>query len=143
MRRVWDELGDGRIHQFGIRSGDRTEFEWGAKHVSMHRYGFDSLDEALAELSGRPVYLSIDLDVLDPSFFPGTGTPEPGGVSFAALMDAVYRVCALDIVGCDLTELCPVYDQSGVSTAVALKLLRELLLGTKLGRNPKKNQGGK
>ena len=131
MRRVWDILGDGRIHQFGIRSGDRSEFLWAPDHVRMHRFDLSGLDGALLELSQKPVYLSLDLDVLDPSVFPGTGTPEAGGVSFKELLEAVYACCKLDIVGCDLCELCPVYDQSGASTAVALKLLRELLLSLK------------
>ena len=79
-------------------------------------------------ISGKPVYLTIDLDVLDPSIFPGTGTPEPGGVSFTDLISAVHRVKGLDIVGCDVNELAPHYDGSGVSTVVACKVIRELIL---------------
>jgi agmatinase len=74
------------------------------------------------------VYLTIDLDVLDPAVFPGTGTPEAGGVSFAALLGAI-RLCAeLKIVSCDITELSPPLDPSGIATATALKVLRELLI---------------
>jgi agmatinase len=69
------------------------------------------------------------LDVLDPSIFPGTGTPEAGGVSFEELRRAATAVCAeLDIVGCDVNELSPHYDQSGVSTATAGKIIREMLI---------------
>jgi len=128
MRRVWDMLGDGRIYQFGIRSGDREEFLWSRQHVYMQKFDFNGLSDVIQSLTGMPVYLSIDLDVLDPSIFPGTGTPEPGGISFLQLLQAVYDCCKLNIVGCDIVELCPIYDQSGVSTAVALKILRELLL---------------
>jgi agmatinase len=129
MRRAWEVVGDGRISSFGIRSGDRAEFAWASGgHVQISRFDFSGLQETVARLAGKPVYFSIDLDVLDPSVFPGTGTPEPGGVSFMELLEAVYAVCGLNIVACDLTELAPVYDPSGASTAVALKILRELLL---------------
>lgn len=128
MRRVWELVGDGRIFQFGIRSGDRSEFVWAKEHVFTNRFNFDGLEEIVRKLDGKPVYLSIDLDVLDPSVFPGTGTPEAGGVSFLELLRAVRAVSGLNIVACDVNELCPVYDQSGVSTAVACKILRELLI---------------
>jgi agmatinase len=122
-------LGDGRIYQFGIRSGDRPEFRWAAEgHVQMSKFGFDGLKETVLHLHDKPVYFTLDIDVLDPSVFPGTGTPEPGGVTFIQLLEAIYEVCRLHIVACDLTELSPVYDPSGASTAVALKLLREMLL---------------
>ncbi len=129
MRRVWDILGDERIFQFGIRSGLKEEFEWGKLHTHLQKFNFDGLEDAVEKLKGKPVYLTIDLDVLDPSVFPGTGTPEPGGVSFIQLVEAVYTVCKpLNIVACDINELSPVYDQSGIATAAALKILRELLL---------------
>lgn len=128
MRRVWDITGDGRIFQFGIRSGDREEYAFGEEHTNIYGFGFSGIEGVLKRLSGKPVYFTLDLDILDPSVFPGTGTPEPGGVTFAQLLEAVYKVCSLNIVGCDITELCPVYDQSGISTAAALKILREMLL---------------
>ncbi len=135
IRRCWEILGDGRIYQFGIRSGDRAEFEFAAAgHVSMRKFDFEYLDEALAALAGRPVYLSIDLDVLDPSAFPGTGTPEHGGVNFSQLMNAAVRVAKnANVVGCDLVELAPGLDGSGVSTAAACKLTREILIALKGG----------
>lgn len=128
MHRVWDLVGDDRIYQFGIRSGDRSEFQWAKNHVETHKFSFSGLRETVEKLKGRPVYFTIDLDVLDPSVFPGTGTPEAGGVTFLELLNAVLAVAPLYPVGCDLVELSPVYDQSGVSTAVACKILRELLL---------------
>lgn len=137
IRRVWDILGDGRIYQFGIRSGLKEEFEWGKTHTNLHKFDFNGLDDVVKHLIGKPVYFTIDLDVLDPSVFPGTGTPEPGGVSFMQLLQSIYTVCKpLNIVACDINELCPVYDQSGISTAAALKILRELLLalGTSGGK---------
>ena len=129
LRRCWEIVGDGRIFQFGIRSGTREEFSWAKEHTSMRRFGFEGLDEPLAELKGKPVYFTVDLDVLDPSVFPGTGTPEPGGVSFDALREAVTKVCSRsNVVGLDVTELSPHYDASGVSTAAACKIIREMLL---------------
>ena len=129
MKRAWDILGDDRIWQFGIRSGTREEFRWAEKHAHLHKFGFQGLEAALVALRGVPVYFTIDLDVLDPSVFPGTGTPEAGGVTFDALRQVVDRVARLNIVGADIVELSPHYDASGASTAVALKVLRELLLG--------------
>ena len=79
LRRCWELVGDGRIHQFGIRSGDREEFRWGREHVDTRKFDFEGLADILKELKGKPVYFTLDLDVLDPSVFPGTGTPEPGG----------------------------------------------------------------
>ena len=129
LRRCHDMLGDGRIFQFGIRSGDREEFAWGKDHVSTNKFNFEGLAACVEALKGKPVYLTVDLDVLDPLVFPGTGTPEPGGVSFDALREAVTLVCAnANIVACDVNELSPHYDQSGISTAAACKVIREMLL---------------
>lgn len=128
LRRVWELVGDGRIYQFGIRSGERAEFEWGKQHVTTRKFDFEGLEKVVEELRGKPVYFTLDLDVLDPSCFPGTGTPEAGGVTFAQLLDAILKVGGLDIVGCDINELSPPLDPSGASTATALKVLRELLL---------------
>jgi len=128
LKRVWEMVGDNHIFQFGIRSGERDEFCWAKKHTSLQMFNFDGLETVIAQLAGKPVYFTLDLDILDPSVFPGTGTPEAGGVSFISLLDAILKVTKLNIVGCDMNELSPVYDQSGASTAVALKLLRELLL---------------
>ena len=128
MRRCHDILGDGKIYQFGIRSGEREEFRFAEKHTVMHKFDVDSVESILGELKGKKVYLTIDMDVLDPSAFPGTGTPEAGGVTFKELLEAVLKLKDLDIVGADINELSPHYDQSGVSTATACKLLREVLL---------------
>lgn len=129
LRRCWELAGDGRIHQFGIRSGDREEFAWGSRHVDTHKFDFEGLEALMETLGDTPVYFTVDLDVMDPSVFPGTGTPEPGGVSFDALRRAVTLVCSkANVVGCDANELSPHYDQSGVSTAAACKVVREMLL---------------
>ena len=130
IRRCHDLLGDGRIHQFCIRSGERAEWEFAKQHTELHPFCFDGLAECCERLaaSGAPVYFTIDLDCLDPSCFPGTGTPEAGGVSFPQLLDAILTVCKTNVVAADVNELAPMLDPSGVSTATACKVLRELLL---------------
>lgn len=132
LRRCHDILGDGRIHQFGIRSGERAEFEFArAGHTDLHPFSLEGLDSVADDLASSrvPVYFTIDLDVLDPSVFPGTGTPEAGGVSFDQLRKALTKVCqTVNVVALDVTELAPTLDPSGVSTAVAGKVVRELLL---------------
>lgn len=130
IRRVHDIIGDGKIFQFGIRSGDRPEFEFAAQHTHLQKFNFAGLGKVIGEVKDKPIYLTIDLDVLDPSIFPGTGTPEAGGVTFLELMDAALKVISQgNVVAVDLLELSPPYDPSGISTATALKLLREILLG--------------
>lgn len=129
MRRIWDIVGDDKIYQFGIRSGDRSEFEFAKEHTKMNKFNLDGLSEVIQKLKGKPVYFSLDLDILDPSIFPGTGTPEAGGITFKELLEGVIQLSGLNIVACDVNELSPAYDHSGVSTAVACKILREILLG--------------
>ena len=134
LHRVWDLVGDGKIFQFGIRSGDRSEFVWAKDHVFTNKFNFHGLKEIVNQLQGKPVYFTLDLDVLDPSVFPGTGTPEAGGVSFQELLEAMIQVSHFNIVGFDVNELSPVYDQSGSSTAMACKVLRELLIAVMKNR---------
>lgn len=128
IRRAWDLVGDDKIWQLGIRSGMKEEFQWAKEHTHLHKFDLTAMPEALAALKGKPVYFTIDLDVMDPSVFPGTGTPEYGGVSFKELMEAAVAGCGLNVVGCDIVELAPTLDNSGASTAAALKILREMLL---------------
>ena len=130
LRRCHDLIGDGRIHQFCIRSGDREEWRFAAAHTDLHRFDFDGLEEVCRRLEedGTPVYFTIDLDCLDPSCFPGTGTPEAGGVTFPQLLKAILTVCRCRVVGADVNELSPMLDASGASTALAGKVVRELLL---------------
>ena len=130
IRRCHDLVGDGRIHQFCIRSGERTEFRFAKEHTDFHPLSFEGLDETVAMLkaTGVPVYFTVDLDCLDPACFPGTGTPEAGGVTFLQLLSAIGKVCECNVVGADINELAPMLDPSGVSTAMACKILREFLL---------------
>ncbi len=130
IRRCHDLMGDGRIHQFCIRSGEKTEFEFAAKHTDMHKFNLDGFKELISELSQKnvPVYITIDLDCLDSGIFPGTGTPEAGGISFMDLMGAVKELKNANIIAADVNELAPMLDTSGMSTATACKVVRELLI---------------
>ena len=129
IRRCHDLLGDGRIWQFGIRSGTRDEFEFMREgRVTTEPFTLETLP-SVSFPEGTPVYLTVDMDVLDPSEFPGTGTPEAGGVRFAELLAAVRGVFArFNVVAFDNVELAPSLDPTGRSTALACKFLREELL---------------
>lgn len=127
MRRCHDLVGDGHIFQFGIRSGLKEEFTFAKEHQFIKKFDFKGIDTVAGVLAGKPVYLTVDLDVLDPACFPGTGTPEAGGVSFKELLLALNELRGLNIVGFDISELSPMLDPSGASTALACKVLREML----------------
>lgn len=129
LRRCYDLVGSGKIYQFGIRSGTKEEFQFAKQHTHLHPFDLDAVEKTLANLKGKPVYFTLDLDVLDPSIFPGTGTPEAGGVNFEVLRKACYLVAKnCNIVGLDVNELSPPYDASGISTVLACKIVRELLI---------------
>ncbi len=128
LRRAWDILGDGRIHQMGIRSGERSEFEFAKAHTDFHPFNVAAAAQIAETIGDAPVYVTVDLDVFDPSLFAGTGTPEAGGIFFPEWEKALLALKQLNVVACDMNELAPHYDASGVSTAVACKVLREMLL---------------
>lgn len=131
MHRIWDIVGDNKIFQFGIRSGEKYEFEFAKNHTYMNKFDMKTLDDIINKLKNKPVYITIDLDVLDSSVFPGTGTPEAGGITFKELVNAVMLFQNLEnIVAFDINELSPILDASGASTACACKILREMLLVT-------------
>jgi len=118
MRRCHDLLGDEKIFQVGVRSGTKEEFVWRKQHLA----------QTLENFMDKPVYFTLDLDVLDPSVLSGTGTPEAGGMTFMELLNDMLHLQKFNVVGCDIVELAPNYDPSSVSTAAACKILRELLL---------------
>lgn len=141
LRRCHDLVGDGRIHQFGIRSGEKAEFDFAKEHTDMHKFTLDGLLEVVEQLKkeNTPVYFTIDLDCLDPSAFPGTGTPEAGGISFMQLLDGICKVAETNIVGADINELAPMLDTTGASTALGCKVLRELMLAILKNGKERKN----
>ena len=138
LRRCHDLVGDGRIFQFGIRSGTRDEFQFMKDgHVTTEPFADSTLESVVKVLSSPlpstftsvPVYLTIDMDVLDPSEFPGTGTQEAGGFSYLQLLADMRLICSkLNVVAMDNVELSPGLDPTGRSTALACKFLRECLL---------------
>lgn len=130
IRRCQELVGDKRIFQFGIRSGEKEEFEFGFTHNYFQKFNFKGIENIKEIVKDKPVYITLDLDVLDPSEFPGTGTPEAGGVSFKDLIQAFKHLSGLNIVAADVNELSPPLDVSGISTALACKVVRELLIVT-------------
>ena len=92
LRRIYDIVGDGRINQFCIRSGLKEEFEWAKKHTHLEKFTYNTLPSCVRRLKDKPVYITIDLDVLDPSVFPGTGTPEPGGINFHDMLNIINEL---------------------------------------------------
>ena len=131
MRRCHDLLGDGRIFQFGIRSGTREEFAFMRDgHVVTESFSDGTLQMVIDSIPpDAPVYLTVDMDVLDPSIFPGTGPPEAGGFDYRELVDDMVRIGGqLNVVGLDNVELAPSLDPTGRSTALACTFLRECLL---------------
>lgn len=123
MHHIGQIIGFENLKQVGIRSGMKEEFDLMEKYHT--RLDFPS---QLAQLKNKNVFVSVDLDVLDPSLMPGTGTPEAGGLMFNELIDWFKELKGLNIIGADAVELSPPCDTSGASTAVASKVIRELLM---------------
>jgi agmatinase len=133
VRKACKLMGPENVYSFGIRSGMREEFQY-AKESGMYMAKFDvaePLKEILPSLAGRPVYVTIDIDVLDPAFAPGTGTAEAGGISSRELLEAIQHIAKSDVnvIGADLVEVAPVYDPTEKTPIAASKFIREILLG--------------
>lgn len=129
MYKVAEMLGSRRIYQFGIRSGAREEFEYAKEHTHMYVDEiFPSLKDAVLLLKNKPVYISLDIDVVDPAFAPGTGTPEPGGCTAREILEAIRVMAPLNIVGMDLVEVSPLNDHADLTAILGAKIVREALL---------------
>ena len=130
IRKVADLIGGSNVFQLGIRSGDREEFIYGRENTNFY---FDQvvepLDEVVRKCGTDPVYITLDIDVLEPAFAPGTGTPEPGGCSVRDLLYAFEKFSKLNVIGFDLVEVCPPYDHAEITSVTAAKLVREAILG--------------
>ncbi|PYI52678.1 agmatinase [Paenibacillus flagellatus] len=132
IRKAAELIGGKNVYQFGIRSGTREEFRYAREQLNLFPFEvLEPLKKVLPELKGRPVYLTIDIDVLDPSAAPGTGTAEAGGITSKELLAAVHAIAGSEanVVGADVVEVAPVYDPSEQTQIVASKLVREILLG--------------
>jgi agmatinase len=126
-------IGGENVYQFGIRSMTKEEVAY-TKSAGIHFYPFDvwePLQQVLPTLKGRPVYVTIDIDVLDPAHAPGTGTPEPGGITTRELLQAIHGIShsEVNVVGADLVEVAPAYDPTEKTPITAAKIIREMLLG--------------
>ena len=129
MRKVCEKIGSKNVYQFGIRSGDRAEFEYGKKNTHMYvNEIIEPLREVVKKIGDRPVYITIDIDVVDPAYAPGTGTPEPGGCTSKEIIEAVLLMKNLNIVGMDLVEVSPLNNPSDRTSILAAKLVREAIL---------------
>lgn len=129
LRRVCEHLNDKHLYQFGIRSGVKEEFIFAKEHTHMNPVNVKKpFLETIEELKQRPVYVTLDIDVVDPAFAPGTGTPEPGGCSSQDILDVVSSFKGIDIVGFDLVEVSPASDLSERTSILAAKILREVLI---------------
>ncbi len=128
MKRTGELVGFENLYQLGIRSLNRTDLLLPYRDENMSLFGLDKATDFIEKIGKRPVYISLDLDVLDPSVFPGTGTPEPGGVTYKELLECILLFKDLNVVGIDVVELSPHYDASGVSSIVAASIIRELIL---------------
>jgi agmatinase len=128
MRKVVDHLGEGRLFQIGIRSGTEDEFKLARKMKSIVSSGPGSLGSMMKRLRNQPVYITLDLDVIDPSILPGVGTPEPGGLTFQEFVFLLKKLQGLHVIGFDIVELTPDYDPTQVSSITASVILREMIL---------------
>ncbi len=128
LGRVADKIGYQNLKQFGIRSGSKEEYEIAKQHDTMRPFTVEAIKEHLASLGDRPIYLTLDLDVLDPSIYPGTGTPEPGGILWDTLIAGLKQFKGKRLVGMDCLELAPHYDSTGVSAIAMAKTMREMII---------------
>ncbi len=129
MKRVCDCIGSKYLYHFGIRRVLKEEFVFAKKNTNLFMYNLEFIKEIVKNLKNEKVYITIDLDVLDPAYFPGTGTPEPDGISSKELFGAIKEFSNLqNIIGFDVVELTPGLDNAKISTAMAIKVLREMLL---------------
>jgi len=129
IRRLFDTDSAIRVYQFGIRSGERDEWAFARERTKLFPFEvYEPLKSILPEIQGSPVYLTLDIDVVDPAFAPGTGTPEPGGITSSELIKSILLLKDVNLVGADIVEVAPEYDLSRRTPFLAAKILRELLL---------------
>ena len=131
MTRVLDHLGPDRLYQIGLRTGDREEWEPPrGTHVYPGWAGSAAAAAAAVagDLAGQPLYVTIDIDVLDPSIAPGTGAPEPGGIGVPDLLAALRHLGAAQVIGFDLVEVSPRWDPSGRTAITAAAIVRDAIL---------------
>lgn len=129
MRKAAQIIGGKNLYQFGIRSGTRDEFIYAKENTNMFvDKVIEPLKSAINEIGNKPVYITIDIDVVDGAFAPGTGTIEPGGISAREMIEAIHTLQNLNVVGMDIVEIAPALDQSERTALLGAKLIRESIL---------------
>lgn len=129
MRRVVEFLGGKNLYQFGIRSGEGAEIIFGKENTHLFMDSLiEPLKEVISKLKDRPVYVTLDIDVVDPAFAPGTGTPEPGGCTSREIIKCVHMLGETNVVGFDLVEVLPIHDLSERTSLLGAKIIREAIL---------------
>jgi agmatinase len=129
VRRLTDFMHPENIFQFGIRSGTRDEFKYAQEKTNMFRFEvYEPLTRVIQDIGRRPVYVTLDIDVVDPAFANGTGTPEPGGISSSEILNAVGLLGSVNLAGFDLVEVSPPYDFSDRTALLGAKIIREVIL---------------
>jgi agmatinase len=134
MRRCLEVLPSQQLLQVAIRSGTRDEFS--ELRNSGRLVPIVAMAEALRPLRGTPLYLTVDLDWFDPAVLPGTGTPEPGGFLWGDFAALIAELRHHRLVGADVVELAPMLDPTGVSSVLAAKVVRSLVLLMGSERSP-------
>ncbi|MCR4881593.1 MAG: agmatinase [bacterium] len=127
MRRVVELVGKENLYQIGIRSGEIEEYRWMKENNTLIS-SMEKASEIFGKIKDQPVFITLDVDVLDTSVMPATGTQEAGGMTVNELISWLLLLRKNNVVGMDLVELSPDYDASGASTATAAKLAREMLI---------------
>ena len=132
IRRILEIIDNNNYYGYGIRSGLKECFQTLKKLKNFYPFnGFSKLEELKSTIGDSiPIYITLDMDILDPSCFPGTGAPEPAGITTKELLQSILKLNGLNIVGFDIVELCPPSDPSGISETTAAFFTRELLLIT-------------
>ncbi|MBV9893625.1 MAG: agmatinase [Chloroflexi bacterium] len=128
LHHVGEEFGFDRIHQVGLRSGDRAEWRLARGTTAWSSTELSLPTSVRERIEKRPVYVSVDIDVLDPAHAPGTGCPEPGGMTFRELASFLYSLEGLNVVALDVMEVSPNVDPANITAAAAAKLVREAIL---------------
>ncbi len=129
MRQVVELLGEKKVFQLGIRSCTRDELNYAHKNTQLYADKLlDVIDEVKEKIQGRPVYFTLDIDVMDPAYAPGTGTPEAGGFSSREVIKLMHEIQSLNVVGFDVVEISPPYDAADITAILGAKIIREALL---------------
>ena len=129
IRKIVDLIGGKNVYQFGIRSGLKEEFTFARNNLNFYPFKvLESVQKVIPQVIGRPVYITIDIDVLDPAYAPGTGTLESGGISSIEMLATIHEMVKLNVIGADVVEVAPIYDTADQTSILAAKLVREILL---------------